>query len=267
VQVDPWESGNPYELFMGRWSRPVAHDFLEWLSISEHRRWLDVGCGTGVLSSSILHKTVPQEILAVDASEAFIGFAHQAHQDTRLRFVVGDARKLPAETGYFDAVVSGLALNFIPVPIVALTEMVRTTRAGGVVAIYVWDYAEKMQMLRYFWDAVMAIDATAKELDEGDRFPLCQPAPLEALFQEAGLKSIDVRAIDVPTIFRDFDDYWSPFLGGQGPAPGLVMSLGNEQRTALKERLRTMLPVRSDGSIGLVARAWAVRGSVQTGRQ
>jgi len=262
VQADPWESGNPYEFFMGRWSRLVAHNFLEWLSMSEHRRWLDVGCGTGVLSSSILEMTAPQEILAVDASDAFIAFAQQTYQDTRLRFQVGDARKLPAETGYFDAVVSGLALNFIPVPLIALTEMVRTTRAGGVVAIYVCDYAEKMQMLRYFWDAVMAIDPTAKELDEGDRFPLCQPAALEVLFQEAGLKNVEVRAIDVPTIFRDFDDYWSPFLGGQGPAPGYVMSLSDEQRTALEERLRTMLPVRSDGTIALIARAWSVRGSV-----
>ena len=262
MQADPWKSGNPYEYFMGRWSRPVAHNFLEWLSISEHRCWLDVGCGTGVLSLSILNKTAAQEILAVDASDAFIAYAQQTHQDTRLRFQVGDARKLPAETSYFDVVVSGLALNFIPVPLVALTEMVRTTRAGGVVAIYVWDYAEKMQMLRYFWDAAMVIDPTAKELDEGERFPLCRPAALEALFQEAGLKNVEVWAIDVPTIFRDFNDYWSPFLGGQGPAPGYVMSLKKEQRTALEEQLRTMLPMRTDGTIALIARAWSIRGNV-----
>jgi len=262
VQVDPWESGNPYEYFMGRWSRPVAHKFLEWLSISEQKRWLDVGCGTGVLSSSILNKTVPQEILAVDTSGAFIAFAQQTHQDPRLRFQVGDARKLPAETGYFDVAVSGLALNFIPDPQVALTEMVRTIRAGGIIAHYVWDYADKMQMLRYFWDAVMEIDPTTKGLDEGNRFPLCQPAALEALFQEAGLKKVEVQAIDVPTVFRDFDDYWLPFLGGQGPAPGYVKSLNNEQRTVLEGRLRAMLPVSSDGTIALIGRAWSVRGSL-----
>lgn len=230
--------------------------------MTEHQRWLDVGCGTGVLSSAILEVTAPQEVLAVDTSDTFIAFAQQTYQDIRLKFEVGDARKLPAETGNFDVAVSGLALNFIPVPLVALTEMIRTTRAGGVVAIYVWDYAEKMQMLRYFWDAVIAVDPTAKELDEGERFPLCQPTALEALFQEAGLRNVEVRAIDVPTIFRDFDDYWLPFLGGQGPAPGYAMSLSNEQRTALEERLRTVLPVRSNGAIALVARAWAVRGVV-----
>jgi SAM-dependent methyltransferase len=262
VQTDQWASGNPYEFFMGRWSRPVADKLLEWLAVAKDQRWLDVGCGTGVLSSSILDLAAPQEVLAVDASDAFIAFAQQTHQDTRLRFRVGDARKLPAETGYFDVAVSGLALNFIPTPIVALMEMVRVTRAGGIVAIYVWDYAAKMQMLRYFWDAAIGIDLTAKKLDEGDRFPLCQPSALDTLFQEAGLKNIEVRAIDVPTVFRDFYDYWSPFLGGQGPAPGYVMSLSNEQRTALEKRLWTMLPVRSDGTIALIARAWSVRGSV-----
>lgn len=262
MQVDPWESGNPYEFFMGRWSRPVAHRFLEWLAINEHQRWLDVGCGTGVLSSSILAMTNPQEVLGVDSSDTFIAFAQQTLQDTRLRFQVGDARKLPAETDYFDVVVSGLALNFVPEPLAALTEMVRTTHAGGVVAIYVWDYAKKMEMLRYFWDAAIAIDPAAKKLDEGERFPLCRPTAPERLFQEAGLKNVEVRAIDVPTVFRDFDNYWSPFLGGQGPAPGYVMSLGKGQRTALEEKLRAVLPVHSDGTIALIARAWAVRGVV-----
>ncbi|HMQ53155.1 MAG TPA: class I SAM-dependent methyltransferase [Anaerolineae bacterium] len=262
MQVDPWESGNPYEFYIGRWSRPVAHKFLEWLSPAERQRWLDVGCGTGVLSSSILEVTTPQTVLAVDTSETFIVFAQQTYQDPRLRFQVGDACKLPTETGNFDVVVSGLALNFIPVPLVALTEMVRATRTGGVVAIYVWDYAKKMQMLRYFWDAAIAIDPRAKELDEGERFPFCQPSTLEGLFEKANLKKVEVRAIDVPTIFRNFDDYWSPFLGGQGPAPGYIKSLSNDQRKGLEKQLHTVLPVRSDGTIALIARAWAVRGAV-----
>lgn len=267
MQAESWESGNPYEFFMGRWSRLVAYQFLEWLSseclsVIEHRRWLDVGCGTGVLSSSILEMVTPEEVLGVDASDAFIGFARQTNQDTRLGFQISDACELPFETSYFDVAVSGLALNFISVPIVALSEMVRTTQAGGVVAAYLWDYADRMQMLRYFWDAAIAIDPAAKELDEGERFQLCQPLALGTLFGEAGLGSISVQAIDIPTVFRDFDDYWSPFLGGQGPAPGYVMSLSNEQRTALGERLRAVLPVGSDGTIALVARAWAVRGLV-----
>jgi hypothetical protein len=50
------------------------------------------------------------------------------------------------------------------------------------------------------------------------------------------------------------------FLGGQGPAPSYVMSLSEEKRVQLRERLRDSLPFAIDGSIPLVARAWAVRG-------
>ncbi len=262
MQTDPWKSGNPYEYFMGRWSVPVARKFIKWLSLPQNQRWLDVGCGTGALSASILELAAPQEILAIDASDAFIAFARQTHKDARLTFEVADARQLPAETDHFDAVVSGIALNFIPFPIDALNEMTRVVCAGGAVAVYVWDYADKMEMLRYFWDAAIAINPTATELDEGPRFPLCQPTALEALFQEAGLKNIEVQAIDAPTLFKNFDDYWSPFLGGQGPAPGYVMSLGDEQRTALEKQLRATLPIASSGTIPLIARAWAARGSV-----
>lgn len=124
---------------------------------------------------------------------------------------------------------------------------------------YVWDYAGKMELMRHFWDAAVALSSEAVALDEGRRFPICQPGPLARLFQEAGLHEVAVRAIDVPTVFRDFDDYWSPFLGGQGPAPGYAMSSSEERRTALREEIRSRLPVAEDGSIHLIARAWAVR--------
>lgn len=128
------------------------------------------------------------------------------------------------------------------------------------VAAYVWDYAGKMELMRYFWDAAVALDPAAYELDEGRRFPVCQPEPLAKLFAEAGLHRVEVRPIDVPTDFRDFDDYWSPFLGGQAPAPGYAMSLSEEGRAKLRERIRSKLPIAEDRAIHLIARAWAVRG-------
>jgi hypothetical protein len=103
--------------------------------------------------------------------------------------------------------------------------MRRAVRPGGVVAAYVWDYAGKMELMRYFWDAAVELDPAARELDEGVRFPLCNAKALSALWQDAGLAQVEVRAIDAPTPFKDFDDYWRPFLGGQAPAPGYCMSL------------------------------------------
>jgi hypothetical protein len=141
-----------------------------------------------------------------------------------------------------------------------VAEMARVTQAGGVVAVYVWDYAGKMQLMRHFWNAATTLDPAAFNLDEGWRFPICQPKPLKELFQAAALRDVEVRAIDIPTDFKNFDDYWLPFLGGQGPAPSYAMSLSEENKGALRERLRTNLPTALDGSIPLVARAWAVRG-------
>jgi len=116
--------------------------------------------------------------------------------------------------------------------------------------------------MRKFWDAALALDPNTRDKDEGVRFPLCRAEPLAVLFRGAGLADVEVRAIDVPTVFRDFDDFWSPFLGGQGPAPGYCMALSEDRRNALRERVRASLPVGPDGSIALIARAWAARGRV-----
>jgi SAM-dependent methyltransferase len=179
-----------------------------------------------------------------------------------MRFGVGDMQALPFRAGVFDAVISGLVLNFVPDARRAVSEMVRVARPGAVVAIYVWDYAGEMQLMRHFWDAAAALNPAARSLDEGVRFPICNPQPLTQLFDSANLRTVTVRAIDIPTYFRDFDDYWSPFLGGQGPAPGYAMSLSEHERTALREYIRARLPAQPDGSIHLIARAWAVRGYV-----
>ncbi len=259
-RTDAWDSGDAYEPYVGRWSRPVAREFLRWLAVPPGRRWLDVGCGTGALAETVLALGAPSEVVGIDPSPAYVAFARGRVTDSRARFDVGDALALRAAPASFDAVVSGLVLNFVPEPERALSEMSRVARPGGVVAAYVWDYAEGMQMMRHFWDAAGELDPGARELDEGRRFPLCKPEPLADLFRRAGLSEVEARAIDVPTVFRDFDDYWSPFLGGQAPAPGYAMSLGEERRAALRERIRDGLPTNPRGEHHLVARAWAVRG-------
>jgi SAM-dependent methyltransferase len=257
---DVWAVGAAYDAYVGRWSRLVAGDFLAWIDVPADRRWLDVGCGTGALAETIVGRMAPRELLGVDLSEGFVAHARARVADPRARFEVGDAQALPVADGSFDATVSALVLNFTAAPERMVAEMARASRRGGTVALYVWDYAGGMQLMRFFWEAARALDPGAATLDEGARFPVCAPAPLEALFTAAGLAGVETRAIDVPTIFRDFDDCWSPFLGGQGPAPTYAMSLPRDRRDALRERLRAGLPVASDGSIPLAARAWAVRG-------
>lgn len=257
---DVWAAGEAYEPYVGRWSRLVARKLLEWLAVPPQSLWLDVGCGTGALTRTILQVAAPGAVKGIDAAEGYIAFVRGQITDRRASFQLGDAQALPVETAAYDAVVSGLVLNFVQHPRQAVTEMARAAKPGGQVAAYVWDYAGKMQFMRHFWNAAVALDPSAAALDEGRRFPLCNPGPLADLFLSAGLTGVEVLPIDIWTVFKDFDDYWAPFLGGQGPAPGYAVSLSEEHRTALRERIREALPFALDGSIPLMARAWAVRG-------
>ena len=255
-----WASGDAYEPYVGRWSRLVAREFVDWLALPPGLHWLDVGCGTGALSAAVLERAAPAALLGVDSSEGYVAHARARLADHRARFEVGDARRLPVPNGSVDAIVSGLVLNFVPEPDRFVAEMCRVARYPGTVAVYVWDYGDRMDLMRHFWDAAVELDGAAIDLDEGRRFPICHPSRLRALFTAAGAREVQVRTIDVPTVFRDFDDYWTPFLGGQGPAPGYCLSLSEERRGALRERIRARLPVERDGTIRLIARAWAVRG-------
>jgi len=257
-RADAWASGAAYDPFMGRWSRRVAREFLRWLAVPVGQRWLEVGCGTGAVTGTIMEMAAPALLIAADRSSAYVCYARTQQGGGRARFVVADVTQLPMRAGVADAVVAGLLLNFVPA--VAADEMLRAARVGGTVAAYLWDYAGRMELLRFFWDAAVELDPAAAPLDEGRRFPLCEPRALERLWQEAGLVEVQSASLEVTTPYRDFDDYWRPFLGGQGPAPGYVASLDQERRDALRERLRARVPTSSDGHISLVARAWAVRG-------
>jgi SAM-dependent methyltransferase len=262
VPSEVWGAGELYEPFVGRWSRKIASVFCTWLEPEPGRRWLDVGCGTGALTESIASSVTPARLISVDPSWAYLAHARARTADRSVSFAVGDALALPLIPESTDYVVSGLVLNFVADPAGALAEMRRVTRAGGTIAAYVWDYAERMQLLRYFWDAAVTLDSAASSLDESRRFPIGRRDRLKACFHGAQLSDVSSRGIEVPTVFADFDDYWSPFLGAQGPAGGYAMSLSEDSRARLRERLRAALPTAGDGSISLVARAWAVRGTV-----
>lgn len=258
---DTWERGSPYEQYIGRWSRRVAPLFLSWLGIPAGRKWLDVGCGTGALCAAILDHCTPRSVVGVEPSEELLTTAQEGLAG-RAVLHQGSAAAIPLGDASVDVVVSGLVLNFAPDQRAALGEMARVTGKGGIIAAYVWDYAGKMEPIRFFWDAAVELDPDTIKMDEGVRFPLCRPEVLKDLFAGADLKGIEGMPIDIPTRFARFDDYWQPFLGGQGPAPAYAMSLSETARARLRDRIRAHLPIKADGSISLNARAWAVRAVV-----
>ncbi|MEU1184312.1 class I SAM-dependent methyltransferase [Streptomyces sp. NPDC005820] len=244
---------------MGRWSRAVAKEFVAWLDRPDGLRWLDVGCGTGVLSAVVSARCRPRVVLGVDHSAAFVRAAESV-VPAPAGFLVGDAMALPVRDAGCDVVVSGLALNFLPDPAGAVAEMARAVRPGGPVAAYVWDYAGGMGLLRRFWDAAVAVDPSAAALDEGRRFPVCRPEALRAVWAGAGLVDVRVVPLSTSTVFTGFTDLWEPFLSGPGPAPGYVAALSPGRREELRAALDAAVPRETDGSIVLGARAWAVRG-------
>lgn len=256
-----WESADAYELYMGRWSRLVAAQFLEWLDPAEGLKWLDVGIGTGTLSDLILNKYKPAELYAVDQSESFIKTAEmRLRKDIRLQ--VGNAMDLPIDDDAVNITVSGLLLNLPPEPELALQEMVRVTATNGTIAAYVWDYSGGMEMLNHFWEAAVELNLMADLMHEGKRYDDCDKPALKQRFVDAGMTDIAVTAIEITQQFADFDQFWAPFQAGQGTAPTYLLSQKESEQAALRDLVRTDLPMAEDGSIKLRARAWAIKGVV-----
>lgn len=258
---DSWQAGASYDAYMGRWSRQLAPRFLDWLDAPEGGDWLDLGCGTGSLSAAILAEARPRSLVGIDASDGFVAHAAGAIGDTRATFRQGDAQRLDLPDASCDAVVSGLVLNFVPDRRAMLREMARVVRPGGRLGFFVWDYpGGGIEFMRAFWRAAGSLDPQALDLAEGRRFPDCTEAALGALAAEVWGCETETTALSIPTRFRDFADYWTPFTLGAGPAPGYCVSLPPDRRDALRAKLESDLPKDADGGITLGARAWGVKG-------
>lgn len=259
---DAWAAGDSYDAYMGRWSRQLAPLFLQWLGPREGLDWLEIGCGTGALSAAIVARCHPRSILGVDLSEGFVARARTNVPDVRADFRVGDAQALALDTGSKDAAVSALVLNFVPDKPKALAEMKRVVRPGSTIGFYVWDYpGGGVEFMRAFWQAASTLDEAARDLTEDRRFPYCTREGLTDLARRAGLHDVESVSLEIPTVFRDFDDYWRPFTLGAGPAPGYCASLAPDARERLRLSLQGTLPRAADGSIPLKARAWAVKAT------
>ncbi|MFO1328066.1 MAG: methyltransferase domain-containing protein [Rubrivivax sp.] len=254
-----------YDRYMGRWSRRLAPLFLAFAGVRDGDRVLDVGSGTGSLALAAADALPASPVLGIDPSASFVDFARRRGTPPRLRFEVGDAQELPCPSSGFDHALALLVLNFVPDHQRAIAEMRRVTRPGGTVGACVWDYGDGMQMLRVFWDAATALDASTAERDER-HMKLWRPGQLAAAWAEAGLAEVREETLSIELPFASFDDYWGPFLAGAGPGGAHVARLDPAARDALAARLRRqLLGGRADGAFTLMASARCVRGKVPGG--
>ena len=251
-----------YESFMGRWSRLLAPSYIAFAGIKKGDRVLDVGAGIGSLASALEATTAASEVTGVDPSEGFITYAKKNAKSARVRFEVGDAQALQYKDASFDQTMALLVLNFVPDHNKAIGEMRRVTRPQGVVSACVWDYNAGMEMLRFFWDEVVAQDPAMAPKDERN-MKLSREGQLGELWKKAGLVNVQEKPLVIEQTFTSFDDYWGPFLKGAGPGGAYVVSLADDRRQQLEARMRKrLLGNRQDGAFTLKARAWCARGEV-----
>ncbi len=257
-----WTEAEAYEQLMGRWSRKLAPLLIEFAGVQDGDRVLDVGCGTGSLTRTLLELMPHSEVVGVDMSSTFIEHGRQQLINPRVSLEVGDAQTLPYPDADFDKCLSLLVLNFVPDARQAAGEMCRVTRPGGTVAAAVWDYGEGMEMLRILWDTAVALDPAAESRHDRNS-PYCRKGELADLWTESGLQQVEETSLVIPLEFNSFQDYWRPFLTRVSRSSSYVSGLPAEHQRALQDCLRDkLLGGQGDRPITLQARAWAVMGTV-----
>lgn len=256
-----------YERFMGRWSALLAAPFVRFAAVRDGQRILDVGCGTGSLSRAVLAASATSTVIGIDPVASYVAFAREAVPSPRARFETASAESAPFPDHAFDAALALLVLQDFADPDQAVREMARVTRRGGVVATCLWDFRGGMPMFSLLWQALEAVAPEAADRQRRQNPPPQHTTPddLRVLWERAGLSQIETATLDVTLAFASFDDYWQPFLGGSTPTSVFAAAVDLQTDGALARLLRDLLiGLRPDGPFAIPARAWAVKGTVQS---
>jgi ubiquinone/menaquinone biosynthesis C-methylase UbiE len=248
-------SGDAYDLFMGRYSHPLASVFVAAAEVAVGDRVLDVGCGPGALTGVLVDRVGSSLVAATDPSPPFVAECARRFPGVDVR--VGRAEEIPFDDAVFDCAMSQLVLHFVSDADQALRELRRVVRPGGTIAACVWDFEDEMEMLRHFWDAAVEVEATAP--GEGRLLRLGRRGELAELFRSAGLEGVVETTLEVATTYRDFDELWAGFLAGIGPAGSFCVSLTDAQRDVLRQELFRRVG-EPDGPFTLGATARCVTG-------
>lgn len=253
-----------YDQMMGRWSRKLAPQFIEFAGFASGEKILDVGCGTGSLTFALAKLPTISEIAAIDNSPIFVEAALRRNTDPRVTIRQADARALPFEDHVFDRALALLVLHFVPEPDKAVAEMRRVARPGGVVAAVVWDHLGGMPGMRMMVDTVAALSEGGRQLRQRYCFqPMMQPNEMKQVFDQQGLLDVTQTELMVRMDYQDFDDYWAPIAAGEGPLGKYMVTLDAVERARMETAVRDAYEAgRADGPRSFANIALACRGIV-----
>lgn len=256
--------GAAYEVFLGRWTRRLSVPLLDFLAPPADGALLDVGCGTGSLSRAMAERWPQRRVCGIDIAPSYVAYAREQARQAAIEYTTADAANLPYPDGCFAAAAAQLVLNFVPDPGGALAEMMRVTRSGGVVAASVWDFRGGLMFQRMFWDTAAGIDpAAGRARDKLFSGALALPDGLPDLFNATRLQQVERGSLTIRMEYANFDDYWQPLHGGQGPVGTFVAGIDPDLRSRIESAVRAAyLSGAPDGPRSLTATAWAVRGRV-----
>jgi ubiquinone/menaquinone biosynthesis C-methylase UbiE len=251
--------GGAYERQMGRWSRLVGEKFLDWLDLPKGLRCLDVGCGNGAFTESLIAHGAPGSVMALDPSEDQVAFARQRAGVALAEFRVGDAQVLPFDDNSYDAALMALVVSFLPDPAKAANEMARVVRPGGWVAAYMWDIPGGGSPIAPLNRAARSLGLSPPSTASA---PASRMEAMQELWRKAGLTPVDSCVIRISITYSNFDDFWESYAQPIGPIGVLINSLSPAGKEQMRARAREQLPTAADGSVTYEAFANAVKGRV-----
>lgn len=256
---EQWDNTQGYDLYVGRWSKLISQDFVEWLNPKANLKWLEIGCGTGALTSIIVDKCSPAYLLAVDKSDSYLAKAKESIDSKNVSFSNVDLNTYPLNEE-FNHITSGLVLNFIPQIRELLLHLLNNLKSGGQLSAFVWDYGGHYQPMRHFWEAAKEVSQDAEKFDAGVKFDICTKGKLIQLFESLNLKEVQFTTMERIATFRNFDDYWLPIASAQGSVTEYISTLTESEKDSLKGCVKRRLPIAFNGEIKLIISALAVSG-------
>lgn len=246
-------SDTAYDNFMGRYSVRLAPVFADFAGIEQGQHVLDVGAGTGALTSELVRRAA--DVSAADPSPPFVASLERRFPGLDVK--AAPAEELPWPDASFDAALAQLVVTFMNDAPAGIAEMRRVVRPGGVVALCMWDRTG-MEMLAAVHRAQANVPGSAGPTEARTLYRTQEE--IEGLFAGGGFTGVETELLEVESEYTGYDELWGTLIDGAGPAGAWMRALNDQERAAAHDELHRQVGEPS-GAFSLRGRAWATRAT------